>query len=502
MGVRGAERGALPARALPQRQQLCAERVHRGRPHDVDASTTCTDHCRVHHAAGGGVWRTKDIFASNVNWDYLGGPLGINSAGAISFDPNDVTRKTIYVGTGEANICGSGCVAGAGLYKSTDEGETLDEDRRRRVRRKGRRDRRQARRFEHHLRRHDHRASRLFVVLLLGVTRPVPGAAKWGLYKTTNGGASWSFIHNGSTNVADCTGLDSRVQQHGYLLAARCPQRRARPVDSNILYASSYARGIWRSNDAGATWTQIKPSQRGIIQTRASIDVNVLPNGKTRMYVYEGQQRWPVLSAVPERRRRHGRAGLHGPDRSDHGVAWLGDVQPVHGAVLVRHVRRDAEGPSRHRLRRRLVSVRRAIANKRGVILSTDAGVSGTDMTFDGTDPVQPHGLHPDQHDIAVHPQNPFIFVETNDGGVMRSNGKFVDRSSWCEGRPLSAASMAVSADAVAHPRASEGINGGLGTLQFQSLSVSPHNVKILQGGTQDNGTWEGKNCRRSGGTR
>ena len=37
-------------------------------------------------------------------------------------------------------------------------------------------------------------------------TRPVPGAAKWGLYKSTNGGATWTFIHNGSTNAADCTG--------------------------------------------------------------------------------------------------------------------------------------------------------------------------------------------------------------------------------------------------------------------------------------------------------
>ena len=54
-----------------------------------------------------------------------------------------------------------------------------------------------------------------------------------------------------------------------------------------------------------------------------------------------------------------------------------------------------------------------------------------------------------------------------------------------------------VSADALAHPRASDGINDGLGTLQFQSLSVSPHNVKILQGGTQDNGTWEGKNYQK-----
>ena len=34
-------------------------------------------------------------------------------------------------------------------------------------------------------------------------------------------------------------------------------------------------------------------------------------------------------------------------------------------------------------------------------------------------------------------------------------------------------------------------MNKGLSTLQFQSLSVSPHNRKLLQGGTQDNGTWE-----------
>ena len=73
------------------------------------------------------------------------------------------------------------------------------------------------------------------------------------------------------------------------------------------------------------------------------------------------------------------------------------------------------------------------IANKRGVVLSTDAGVTGTDMTFDGTDMLHPNGLHPDQHDIVTNPNNPFQFFETNDGGVMRSSGTFVDRSTWCD---------------------------------------------------------------------
>ena len=40
------------------------------------------------------------------------------------------------------------------------------------------------------------------------------------------------------------------------------------------------------------------------------------------------------------------------------------------------------------------------------------------------------------------------------------------------------------------------GMNKGMSTLQFQSLSVSPHDVNMLQGGTQDNGTWENKGQR------
>src|SRR5206468_12231668 len=32
------------------------------------------------------------------------------------------------------------------------------------------------------------------------------------------------------------------------------------PSNPNIVYAASYARGVWRSSDNGTTWTQIKPS--------------------------------------------------------------------------------------------------------------------------------------------------------------------------------------------------------------------------------------------------
>lgn len=51
---------------------------------------------------------------------------------------------------------------------------------------------------------------------------------------------------------------------------------------------------MWRSSDAGATWTQIKPSLNpAMFQTRPAIDVTALPGGKTRMYVYEGNTGTP-----------------------------------------------------------------------------------------------------------------------------------------------------------------------------------------------------------------
>jgi hypothetical protein len=267
------------------------------------------------------------------------------------------------------------------------------------------------------------------------------------------------------------------------------------PTDASVVYASSFARGVWRSPDGGATWTQIKASiNAAVIQSRPNIAVNTLPNGKTRMYVFEGNagqnparlfRSDDVATGAPAF------ADLTSSNPANSGWAWFGMCDPqcwydsfVHtpaGHPDVVYVGGDyAYGET--------------TANKRGVVLSTDAGVSGTDMTFDGTDALHPNGLHPDQHDIVTNPNNPFQFIEVNDGGVMRSSGSFVNRSAWCSdpNRGLSGARLARCQQMLSSiPSKLEGMNKGLSTLQFMSLSVSPHNSKILQGGTQDNGTWQ-----------
>src|SRR5438128_968345 len=91
----------------------------------VIAPTCNPGSCRLWvGVSGGGVWRTEDALASNPSWTWLNGDLAQNSVGALTADPNDPTGKTLYLGTGEANRCSSGCEAGVGVYKSTDDGNS------------------------------------------------------------------------------------------------------------------------------------------------------------------------------------------------------------------------------------------------------------------------------------------------------------------------------------------------------------------------------------------
>jgi hypothetical protein len=139
------------------------------------------------------------------------------------------------------------------------------------------------------------------------------------------------------------------------------------------------------------------------------------------------------------------------------------------------------------------------ISNARALLLSTDGGNTFTDETDDailpdgtpGTDAMH-DGLHPDQHAFVTNPNNPNQFFEGSDGGLMRSDGTFTDISSRCGGRGLDPVSLARCQQLLSRaPTTWTSLNKGLQTLQFQSLSVNPANAKDVQGGTQDNGTFE-----------
>jgi hypothetical protein len=471
-----------------------------GRTTSIAISDTCAPgRCVIYITpAGGGVWRTKNALTGQPTWEYLGGPLGINAAGSVTIDQNDSTGDTVYVGTGEANVCGSGCVAGVGLYKSTDGGRTWSGPLGQAelggkgigaiVVKPG-------------------DSSTLYAatttalrgmssVCCSGVTRPVPDAAQWGLFKSTDGGSSWAFIHNGAATTAACTGDLTEFNNGGTCSPRGVRQVVLDPFNPDIVYAGSYARGVWRSNDGGATWTQIKPSlNAGVIQTRPAIAVAQLEDGNTRMYVYEGNTGSPYARLF-----RSDSVATGAPvftDLTSNSLAntGVGTYNLCTGQCwydLFVHT------PTGHP---DVVYVGGSYAygenwsNKRGVMLSTDAGVSSTDMTMDATDIYYPNGLHPDQHALVTNPNNPYQFFEANDGGVMRSSGSFADVSAWCDdpNRGITSATRLARCKQVLSrvPTELTSLNKGLPTLQFMSLSVSPFNVNILQGGTQDNGTWQ-----------
>ena len=215
-------------------------------------------------AAASGARRTRST--GQPNWEYLGGPLGINAAGSVTIDPNDPTGNTVYVGTGEANICGSGCVAGVGLYKSTDGGDTwtgpLGGTSTRSTATASARSWSSPGSPNTIYVGDDDRAARHVVRAAAGVTRPVPGAAQVGPVQVDRrrrvpGPSSTTARPTPPTAPATLTECNNGAR----LLAARRPlaSRSTRP-NPEIVYAGSYARGVWRSPDGGATWTQIKPS--------------------------------------------------------------------------------------------------------------------------------------------------------------------------------------------------------------------------------------------------
>jgi hypothetical protein len=447
--------------------------------------------------AGGGVWRTKNALDGEPHWTYLSASFAINSVGSVVLDPNDPTGNTLWVGTGEANACGSGCEAGVGLYKSTDGGDTWTGPI-------------GASAFNargvstiaikpgdpNTIFAGSTRAIRgVSSVCCDGAVSFIPGAAKWGLYRSTDGGSTWTFVHNGSADPTLCQGNTLEAGN-----GTPCSPRGVRrvvfdPSDPNTVYAGSYARGVWRSSDGGTTWVQIKASlNKASTTTRPELTVNKLPNGKTRLYVAEGNTGAPFSQLFRTDDASGAAPAFSALTSSNPADPGYGSFNYCEGQCWYDNfVKSPAGYPDVVYLGGSYAyNETGGISNGRGVVLSTDAGVSFTDMTMDATDPVHPNGIHPDQHFLVTNPNNPFQFWESSDGGVIRSSGSFADVSSNCNVRGLSPVRLARCQQLLSRvPTQLDSLNKGLRTLQFQSLSVNPFNVNDLQGGTQDNGTWE-----------
>ncbi len=498
-----------------------------GRITALAIAPTCTsNNCMLWvGAAGGGVWRTNNALANPPNWTFVSGSFATNSIGTLTYD---AATATLYAGTGEPNASGDS-EAGFGIYKSTDNGNTWT-----------------------HLVANTRVAamptgcgaapkytgpafngraiSSIRVsgsTMYVGSTRAVrgvssvtggtvslaPGLPPPGLWKSTDGGANFTQLSPEGVCLNPLLKGDAGKFQSTFGSARGVNHVEFDPnyATNTTLYAAAFPRvtasggGVWRSTDDGATFTQIKTALAPAnINDRAEFAVTTA-SGLTRMYVGDGNTGSPtahvfrsddVATGVPvfiDLTAAESPAGQ--TDNYCSGQCWYDNF-----------VFTPAGFPDTVYIGGSFDYATYGFAtNGRGVLYSTDAGASFTDMTWDSTtpptppgsccqpNPVAPNGMHPDQHGFVVSPTNPGLFFDGSDGGLVRSDGAFANISSQCTTlRGLSGDDLALCQQLLSQvPSHLYSLNKGLSTLQFQSLSVAADNSKHLQGGTQDNGTFE-----------
>jgi hypothetical protein len=499
-----------------------------GRITSLAITPTCTNNdCTLWvGAAGGGVWRTNKALANQPNWTFVSGSFATNAIGTLTYD---AATSTLYAGTGESHASGDS-EAGFGIYKSTDRGDTWT-----------------------HLSADtsvpamptscggapaytgaafNGRAISSIVVsgstMYVGSTRAVrgvssvtgggvslaPGLPPFGLWKSTDGGANFALLRgDGICLNALLEGDAGRIQSSfGSARGVNHVEFDPNYGINGTLYAAAFPRltasggGVWRSTDDGATFKQIySPIAPENINDRAEFAVTSITGGFTRMYVGDGNTGSPsahvfrsddVATGVPvftDLTAAESPAGQ--TDNYCSGQCWYDNLVVTPAG----HPDTVYVGGSYD------YATYGHATNGRAILQSTDAGASFTDMTWDATtkptppgsccqpNPVAPNGMHPDQHAFVVSPSNPNLFFDGSDGGLMRSDGAFADISSQCTTyRGLSGDDLALCQQLLSRvPKNLYSLNRGLSTLQFQSVSVDPNDSKHLQGGTQDNGTFE-----------
>ncbi len=182
-------------------------------------------------AATGGLWRTRD---NGVTWESLFDAMPVHSIGDVVV--NQSNPDIIWVGTGE-RASRQSVGWGDGVYKSTDAGRTWTNVGLRNSKHIGR------------IVLHPSNAEVAYVAAQGSVWGP---GGDRGVFRTTDGGKTWTrtlFVDD-ETGATDVT-IDG--------------------TDPNILYAAMYQRrrsafgfdgggpgsGLYKSTDAGATWTKI-----------------------------------------------------------------------------------------------------------------------------------------------------------------------------------------------------------------------------------------------------
>ena len=217
-------------------------------------------------ASGGGLWKTTNAGTTwnNISDDYF----NVGTIGAVAVAPSNV--NVVYAGTGESPIRGVTTSHGDGVYKSTDAGKT----------------------WNHIGLKKSGQISKIKIAhqdpdtAFVAVQGQIWGDnPERGIFRTQDGGKSWQQVLkvNASTGAADLT---------------------MHPTNSLIMYAAMWDHGrkpwfiksgsdqggIWKTVDGGDTWKKLTG---GLPKVVGKIGVDISASNPERVYA--------ILEAEPEK---------------------------------------------------------------------------------------------------------------------------------------------------------------------------------------------------------
>lgn len=210
-------------------------------------------------SVNGGVWRTTN---GGQTWENLtDGKSDISSVGAITVAPSDA--NVIYVGTGESQLR-EDLTFGTGMYRSTDAGQTWQ-----------------------HLGLSDAQqitdivvdprdADRVYVSAIGHAFGP---NAERGVFRTLDGGKSWKKV----LFVDDSTGAQDLAidPSNPRVLYAALYKFQRTPWSMN---AGGGKSGLWKTTDGGDTWTEISKAPGLPRSVLGKIGIDVSRANPRRLY--------------------------------------------------------------------------------------------------------------------------------------------------------------------------------------------------------------------------
>ena len=362
-------------------------------------------------AASGGVWKSSN---GGTTFKPIFDKEAAQSIGAVAIDPQ--APKTIWAGTGEAWTRNSVSI-GNGIYKTTDGGDS----------------------WTNMGLQNSERIAKIIVDPKNSNTvyACVPGKL-WsdsedrGVYKTTDGGKSWSKILKGANLSTGCSMISMNPQDSKVLFAGMWDFRRKgwtfRSGGENPTAASGSA--FFQTTDGGTTWKELdEKSAKGLpAKPWGRVAVTIAPSKPNVVYALIESTRSALF------RSEDGGKTWEERDRSNW-MVW----RPFYFANLIVDPKNE----------------NKVYKPDLTLIMSEDGGKS-----FSGIG----NGAHGDFHDVWVNPDNTDHVIAGDDGGVWYS---YDGGNTWWKGNNLPIS-------------------------QFYHVSADNADPYHVFGGLQDNSVWIG----------